>query len=57
MTNEQKVREIMNALNMRDEVKDDLNPMVMRHIPTITGDDRKALIAELVKLLTTPETT
>ena len=56
MNSEQKVREIMNALNMREEVKDDINPMVMRHVPTVTGDDREALIAELVKVLTTPET-
>ncbi len=55
MTNEQKSREIMNALNMREEVKDELNPSVMRHVPSITGDDRKALITELVKVLTAAE--
>ena len=55
METNQKIQQIMQALGMREDIVD-LTVMGGRsYKPTIDGDDRKALITELVKLLVTPE--
>jgi hypothetical protein len=55
MENNQRISQIMQALQMREE--GEFQPNGMRtSTPTVTGEAREVLVAELVKLLTiTPE--
>lgn len=52
MDTNQRVNQIIQALQMRDEVVNAINPMMKDYVPTITGDQRTTLINELVRLLT-----
>ena len=52
----QKCNQIFQALNMREE-KEGVIPGTRYSVPSITGDDRQALIKELVRLLTEEEIT
>lgn len=51
---DQKVNLILQALNMREESEGAV-PGMRISTPTITGAERKALVAELVKVLTAEE--
>jgi len=50
----QKCNQIFQALNLREE-KDGALPGLRISVPLIIGDDRQALIKELVRLLTEEE--
>jgi hypothetical protein len=52
MDTNQKINQIIQALQMQESVKDPTTNFVTS-TPTITGDDRKTLVSALVKLLTT----
>ena len=51
METNQKIQSIMQALQMREETIDPIAGRISK--PTIDAEDRKSLVAELVKLLIT----
>jgi hypothetical protein len=51
----QKAQQIMNALQMQEQEINPANPMQIINKPLVTGEDRTALIKELVKVLTSEE--
>jgi hypothetical protein len=54
MEQTQKINQIMQALQMKDEQPNATNLMMKDYVPTITGTARTQLVEELVKLLTEP---
>jgi hypothetical protein len=57
METNQRINSIMQALQMRDELWDGTTAGIRTTAPTVSGEDRKSLVAQLVKLLLIEETT